>query len=170
MFVHQNAWTYATFFGHWMPLFLTYSYLESFSNRFASLVWLVPLFFCICFSWAGAAVNFTRCHINSGLMTLQCSQFAFFIGLGRLILAGGWMISILVTYGSRRGQGWLVWKLLSCLVSAMLYLVCMFLDGTSWEVLWFLAIGVDLVLLAVPNSFVWMDDQWTRLLFYLFIY
>jgi hypothetical protein len=162
LFEQQSAWTYATFFGHWIPLFVTYSYLESFSNRFSSLKWLVPLYFCVCFSWMGAAVNFARCHLSGEIATLQCSQFAFFVGLGRLVVAGGWFVAVLIA--SDKSQTWLMWKLLSCIFSSTLYFVCMFLSGMAWEILWFVAIGIDVVLLAVPNSFLWMDKTWPRFL------
>jgi hypothetical protein len=107
-------------------------------------------------------VNFSRCHIDAGVTSLQCSQFAFFVGLGRLIIGGGWVIAVLVTFGGRRSQTWLFWKLVACILSSVLYLVCMFVDKTAWEIVWFFAIGIDVVLLFVPNSFVWMDDSWPR--------
>ena len=41
----KNAWSYATFFGHWLPLFYTYTLLEGFVNRFSRVKGLSVLYF-----------------------------------------------------------------------------------------------------------------------------
>ena len=44
----RDDWAYATFSGHWLPLFYTYFLLEGFVNRFAKAKGLSLLYFCIC--------------------------------------------------------------------------------------------------------------------------
>ncbi len=166
VFDTKSVAAYATFAAHWLPLFLTYGHLESFCQRFGTSKGLAVLYFGVCFTFMGAAVNFSRCQLpTSSSLILQCGSFAFFVGIGRFVVACAWVVAVLSTHRSRPdGQSFLLWKVLSCLLPGTLYLVCMFLNSNmmAWEVLWFVAVGLDLVLVFVPSSFFWFDQHWPR--------
>ena len=119
----------------------------------------------------GAAVNFNSCDLellDDADGPLYCGSFAFFIACGRLFVSAAWLVAAIFNsqphHAGGKGQGYLSWKVLCGVGPAVLYLTCVFLNssGVAWPVVWFLGVGLDIVVNAVPSSFLWMDREWPR--------
>lgn len=113
-------------------------------------------------------MNFNHCNLELLDQTdgpMYCGSFAFFIACGRFFASAAWLVAALFqTQDSNRGHWYLSWKVLCGVLPALLYFLCALIDSSSlaWPVIWFLAVGIDIVMNAVPSTFVWMDCEWPR--------
>jgi low temperature requirement protein LtrA len=102
-------------------------------------------------------VNVQRCGLHSFTLAdvpYACFDFAMFIFFGRMVVVVAWLLAAI---GVEKGKPYCIWRVIAAFVPGVFYLGAA-LATTEWlamPLLWFLAIGLDIVLHLVPSTIVW---------------
>lgn len=169
IFRDRNGWSYADFFGHWIPIYMTWVLLEGFANRFVRQVrWIPFLYLLVSFTLGGLGLNFYGCHMNKFQTLSECSGYATFLAMSRFIVAVAWCMAGIV---HQRGRWFFYWKVVCALVPALAYWGATILTqdtgvAVMLPTIWFVGIGLDIFLNFVSSSFVWLDRDAPRLVRY----
>ena len=161
-FREYNDWrSIVGLFAHWMPMYYNWFIFEAFLNRFSmhQIKWAFLLYFGAFVGVIGVAVNVEGCPLDSftqGDVPYgdSCYDFAIFISVGRICVTIAWLLAAL---GVTIGKEYSIWRTIAATVPGIFYFVAIFLmnDYLSMPVLWFLGIGLDVVLHLVPSTIVW---------------
>ncbi len=145
-------------FAHWLPMYYNWFVFEGFLNRFSATVkWVYILYLAAFIGVIGVAVNVQGCGLSSFTLAdvpYPCFDFALFIFLGRMVVVIAWLIAAL---GVKVGRAYCWWRVMAGAVPAFFYFGAMWTMGQwlTMPVLWFVGIGLDIILHVVPSTIVW---------------
>jgi low temperature requirement protein LtrA len=145
-------------FAHWLPMYYNWFVFEGFLNRFSSTVkWVYFLYLAAFIGVIGVAVNVQGCGLSSFTLAdipYPCFDFALFIFCGRMACVIAWIIAAL---GVHIGRAYCWWRVLAAAIPAFFYFGAMWTmnQWLTMPVLWFVGIGLDIVLHVVPSTIVW---------------
>lgn len=132
--------------------------LESFLNRFSMHIkWLYALYLGAFIGVIGVAVNVEGCGLSSftlGDVPYPCFDFALFISIGRFFVFTAWLIA---SIGTTVAREYCIWRALSAFLPLVFYFTAMFMQA-NWlvfPILWFIGIGLDIIMHVVPSTIVW---------------
>lgn len=131
---------------------------EGFLNRFSSTIkWVYILYLGAFIGVLGVAVNVQGCSLSSFTLAdvpYPCFDFAIFIFCGRMVVTIAWLLAAL---GVEIGKPYCIWRVLAAAIPGFLYLGAAFAmnDWLAMPVLWFIGIGLDILLHLVPSTIVW---------------
>jgi hypothetical protein len=163
--VDEDWSSLVSLFAHWIPMYYNWFVFESFLNRFSALVkWVYILYLGAFIGVIGVAVNVERCGLSTFTLAdvpYRCFDFALFIFCGRMVVVLAWLMAAI---GVSTGKAYCWWRVIAGMVPGVFYFASMWTmnQWLTMPVLWFVGIGLDIILHVVPSTIVWPFEYLPR--------